>query len=273
MNPIRRRVDRSYLFVPGNRPERFDKSCAAGAHAVIVDLEDAVAATCKEGARRALAAWLSPGVAVTVRINAADSQWFHDDLRLCTNEGVAAIMLPKAEETAQVEQVAILGKPVLPLIETARGFAAAERIARVVGVQRLVFGSVDFQIDTGIKGDNEELVYFRSHLVLASRLAGRQPPVDGITRVIRDIEGLRAATARAVRLGFGGKICIHPAQVAVVNACFMPTDAEVRWAQRVIAASADENAISVDGEMIDRPAYLKAQRILGEAQWDLGDSL
>jgi len=259
---------RSYLFVPGDRPERFAKACASGAHAVIVDLEDAVAPERKVAARAALADWLNPERPVLVRINAADTAWFGEDCALAGRPGVAGIMLPKAERVDDLQALRAAGAAaVLPLIETAVGFDQARALARAAGVQRLVFGSIDFQLDLGIAGEDEELLAFRSGLVLASRLAGVAAPVDGVSTAIDDPARLAADAACARRLGFGGKLCIHPRQVQVVNAAFSPSEADVRWATRVLeaAAAAGGAAIAVDGKMVDRPVLLRAQAVLAEA--------
>lgn len=262
-------VARSYLFVPGNRHERFDKACAAGADAVIVDLEDAVPPAEKMAAREALARWLSPAQPVLVRINSADSAWFADDLSLCALPGVAGIVLPKAERFDDVAHVVSRGaQVVLPLVETAQGFWNAHALAQTRGVQRLMFGSIDFQLDMGIDGELEELLYFRSQLVLVSRVAGIQAPVDGVTVAIDDAEQLRADTQRARRLGFGGKLCIHPKQVAAVNRYFSPGEDEIAWARRVLqaAAAAKGAAVALDGKMVDLPVIRKAEEIVTEAE-------
>ena len=263
-------IARSYLFVPGNRPDRFDKACAAGAGAVIIDLEDAVPAADKSKARMAVEAWVSPAHPVIIRINGVSSNWFRDDVTCCRMPGVQAVMLPKTESVDHLRRVEeLLGQaiPILPLIETAHGFAGALEIAHDRSVQRLVFGSLDFQIDVGIPGDQQELLYFRSQLVLISRLAGIQAPVDGITTAIDNPEELRADTLRARRLGFGAKLCIHPKQIPLVNDCFRPTAEEISWAQRVVEAAAAANgaAVALSGQMVDRPVIVKAQRILDEA--------
>jgi citrate lyase subunit beta / citryl-CoA lyase len=218
-----------------------------------------------------VAAWLAGARAVVLRINGAETEWFEDDLTLCSLPGVAAVMVPKAESTDQLLAVAArtrTGVALLPQIETARGFANAAAIANCARVARLVFGSFDFQADLGIGGEDEELLYFRSQLVLVSRLAGILPPVDGVTLALDDAETLRAHTARARRLGFGGKLCIHPRQVPMVNECFRPTAEEVEWASKVVKASreAGGGAVSVDGRMVDRPVVLQAEGILCEAQ-------
>ena len=257
-------VPRSYLFVPGNRPERFDKALAAGADAVIVDLEDAVPEAEKDSARAAVARWLAPEKPVLVRINATGASAFRDDLELCRHPGVAGIVLPKAE--ALDEQLTDMAKPILPLIETAQGLWSVLAVASTPGVQRLLFGSIDFQVDLGIAGE-EELGFHRAQLVLASRVAGVLPPVDGVTTAINDDALIRADTLRARRLGFGGKLCIHPKQLAAVHAGFAPTADEVAWAGRVrdAAAAAGGAAVAVDGKMVDRPVILRAEEILAEA--------
>jgi len=258
---------RSYLFVPGNRPDRYAKALAAGADAVIVDLEDAVPPNDKPSARAALAAWLSPDHPVLIRINGAESQWFRKDLPMCKTPGVAGVLLPKAENVEDIRAVAGnsgAATPILPLIETARGFWNAHALAQAPNVQRFVFGSIDFQLDLGIQGEEEELLYFRSQLVLVSRIAGLEPPVDGVTTAIDDAERIRGDTLRARRLGFGAKLCIHPRQVNVVNECFEPTAEEESWAKRIVeAAEAVQGAaVSVDGKMVDRPVIARAEGIL-----------
>lgn len=263
-------VARSWLFVPGNRPERFAKAMASGADAVILDLEDAVAPADKLAAREAVAAWLSPDRPVYLRINAPDTEWFASDLDLVGHPGVAGVVLPKAEFAEVLAQVAVRLAPaavLLPLVETAFGIARAETLAAQPRVLRLMFGSIDFQLDLGIDGEGEELAFFRSKLVLASRLSGAQPPIDGVTTAIRDLDRLQAHTRRARRMGFGGKLCIHPDQVATVNRAFAPSDDELAWARKVVeaAGAADGGAVAVDGKMVDRPVLLKAQRMIAEA--------
>jgi citrate lyase subunit beta / citryl-CoA lyase len=258
---------RSYLFVPGNRPDRFAKACAAGADAVVVDLEDSVAAGDKMAARAAVAAWLTPAQPVLVRINVANSEWFRDDLKLGGKPGISGVLLPKAESIEDIHIVAGhfgADVPILPQIETAQGFWNALAMARAGGVQRLLFGSIDFQLDLGMAAQEEELLFFRSQIVLVSRLAGIQSPVDGVTTDINSAERVRADTLRAKRMGFGGKMCIHPKQVPVVNECFAPTPEEEAWARRVVEASAAAHggASSVDGKMVDRPVLALAEKIL-----------
>lgn len=257
---------RSYLFVPGDRAERFARARASGADAVVVDLEDAVAPASKGAARDAVAAALDAAAPVVLRVNGADTGWFADDARLAAHPGVAAVMLPKA---AAADAVAALrsasgGKPVVALVESAAGMANLAALAATPGVARLAFGSIDFQLDLDITDDDLALLAFRSRLVLASRVAGLPAPVDGVTTALDDAARIEAEARRARSLGFGGKLCIHPKQVAIVNDAFSPSPAELGWAQRVVDAAAASGgaAVAVDGRMVDAPVLARARRLL-----------
>lgn len=268
-------VVRSFLFVPGDRPERFPKAWSSGADAVILDLEDGVSADRKSFAREAVSAWLSTEHPVYVRVNGSRTEWFTADLAAAARPGVRGVMLPKAETPGQVEAVAraLPGSVgVVPLLETVSGIIDARDLARVPRVERLAFGSVDFQLDAGIQGDGDELLYARSRMVLASRAAGILPPVDGVTTDLDNPERLDADVDRARRLGFGGKLCVHPRQVASVNRGFLPTEREIAWARKVIEAarSAGAGAIRLDGELVDRPVVQRAEAILDRAQGQQG---
>lgn len=258
----------SYLFVPGNRPERFVKALAAGADQVILDLEDAVPPADKAVAREAVRAAFDPEFPVAVRINSADSEWFEQDLALCGLPGVAAVVLPKAAQVADIIRLRAAGaRSVLALIESAEGIANAVALASADGVERLMFGSIDFSVDLGIESEGLELDYFRLQLVLASRLGGIASPIDGVTTAIEDAALLHAEALRGRRLGFGGKLCIHPKQLAVVHDAYLPTAEQVQWAIRVLDAAKAANgaAVAVDGKMVDRPVMLKAERLLQAA--------
>lgn len=260
----------SLLFVPASRPERYAKALEAGSDAVIIDLEDAVAPADKDGARATLAAWLDPTHPVLVRINAADTPWFAADLELLARPGVSGVVLPKAEDPDDVLVASHAGGglPVLPLIESALGFEQRLALAHADRVPRLIFGHIDFQADLDMRATEDELLPFRMALVLASRLAGIAAPIDGVTTAIDDEGLLQNDALRARRLGFGGKLCIHPRQVGVVNRCFAPSADEIAWARRVIAADAAAGgaAVAVDGKMVDRPVVLRAQAILAEVR-------
>jgi citrate lyase subunit beta/citryl-CoA lyase len=263
-------IRRTYLFVPGNRPDRFEKARQSGAHAIILDLEDAVQSTQKDLAREAVASWLEPARPVYVRINGTGTPWFERDLEVVCLPGVMGVILPKAERPEQVAEVGarLTGEArVLPLLETALGIWNARALAQAPRVERLAFGSVDFQLNTGITGEREELLYARSRLVLASRVASILPPVDGVTTALDDLTRLRDDVAYARRLGFGGKLCIHPRQVETINRGFAPTEAEQAWARRVLEAAAapEAGALRLDGELIDRPVVGRARSILAQA--------
>jgi len=260
-------MPRSYLFVPADRPERYAKALGSGTDAVIVDLEDAVAPAAKDRARTILADWLRHSTGqVIVRINAAGTQWFDADLGLLRSAQVAAVMLPKAERRDDIARIP--HDCLLPLVETAAGVDALRELARAPRVQRLVFGSVDLQADLGILGEDQELLLFRSQLVLQSRLANIAAPVDGVCTAIDDNAVLEAETQRARRLGFGAKLCIHPRQVDAVNRGFTPSGQELAWARRVIdaMAAADGGAVAVDGKMVDKPVLLRAQALMQQAE-------
>ncbi len=262
--------EKSFLFVPGNRPERFDKACAAGADAVILDLEDAVAPAGKEAAREAVRRWLQQGGRAWLRVNGTDTPWHRDDLALMDLPGVAGVLLPKAERVQELQALARrtrAGMPLIPLVETAVGLWNARELASVGGVQRLAFGSVDFQVDLSIQGDGEELLFARSQLVLASRVAGVLPPVDGVTVAMDDDAVLQADVARARRLGFGGKLCIHPRQVPAIQAGLRPPSADLEWARRVIEAvdTAGHDAVRLEGKLVDKPVIDRARALLQEA--------
>ncbi|TBO60938.1 CoA ester lyase [Streptomyces kasugaensis] len=276
--------ERSWLFVPGDRPERFAKAAAAGADEVICDLEDAVAPEHKDAARREVTRRLAPGRRqrqpqgqgpgrgggfAYVRINGADTaQYAADVATVAEAPGLRGVVLPKSEQVDQLHAlIAALPRHarVIALVETALGVHQATALARVPGVHRLAFGSVDFALDVGARDEPEPLRYARSRLVLASRVAGIAAPLDGVTTRL-DAPDVLAADARAARgMGFGGKLAIHPAQIDGINAAFGPTPREREWAERVLAAvrEAGGSAIRVDGQMIDRPRVELARRLLG----------
>ena len=262
-------INRSYLFVPADRPERYAKALASGADGVIVDLEDAIAPASKDTARQALANWLEHvgDASIVVRINGFGTPWFDADRDLVTSSpNVAVVMLPKAD--ADSPWPVLADKPVLALVESAAGIAAARAIARAPQVRRLAFGSIDLSLDLGVEGDDDALLYVRSELVLASRLANLPPPVDGVCTAINDPSILATHVQRARRLGFGGVLCIHPSQVAAVNSGFEPSAEQLAWARRVIAASAQSGgaAVAVDGKMVDRPVLIRAEAIVAASR-------
>jgi citrate lyase subunit beta/citryl-CoA lyase len=261
--------ERSYLFVPGNRPERFGKARTSGADAVIFDLEDAVQPQDKPAARDTVRAYMDAGRPAFVRINAVDTEWFANDIAAIANHpGVTGIVLPKAETREQIETVLAHAHPsltILAIVETARGFANLAQLCAAPRVQRMVFGTLDFQIDLNIEGDGEELDMFRSQIVLASRLAGLTTPVDGVSTVLDDPVAIESEARRGRRFGFGAKLCIHPLQIDAVHRAYAWTDTELAWAKRVLQAveASSGAAVAVDGKMVDMPVILKARRMVG----------
>jgi citrate lyase subunit beta/citryl-CoA lyase len=270
---------RTYLFVPANRPDRFGKALASGADAVVLDLEDAVTADAKDAARGAVRAWAATATPAeraraVVRVNDTASPHIADDLRLVAASGLPAVMLPKAEtaEDVAVVRAAAPGTDVLALVESARGVAAAEKLARADGVTRLVFGTLDYALDLDIEIDqdideqSDGLSYAAGRLAVASRLGGLATPVAGVTPQLDDEARLLADLAWSRRHGFGAKLCIHPAQVAPIHAGLTPTPQAVAFAHRVLAAeAASPGAARLDGRMIDRPVVAAAQRTLHRA--------
>ena len=267
---------RTLLFVPGNRPERFEKAAASGADAVVLDFEDAVPPAEKAAARDAVRqAWTrlaAHGVPVVVRVNSAASGFLADDLAALEDLGpAAAVMLPKAENAAHVAAVraALPRADVVPLVETALALRGLDAVAAAPGVVRLAIGHLDFMADTGMSWSEgePELAPLRFAVSVASRIAEIAPPVDGVTVQTDDVRRLRADTLRAKRFGFGGKLCIHPRQVPVVHEAFAPSDEELAWAQRVVEAdrASGGRAVKVDGRMVDAPVVTTARRILERA--------
>lgn len=260
---------RSYLFVPGDREERFEKAAASGAHEIIIDLEDAVGPDKKEEARAAIARWFANGGKGAVRMNAAGSPWFDDDLALLNGLVTAKIMVAKAEaKSVQTVARRIPDRPLIALVETVEGLVNLRDIATTKGVQRLAFGHLDFCLDARMPGVEEELNSVRFQLAIQSRHAGLDRPIDGVTVVLDGAEQISSDVARAKNFGFGAKLCIHPKQVTFVNQGFAPSVDDVAWANRVVDATKTANGavVNVDGKMVDRPVVELAMSILADAE-------
>ncbi|MDX3904163.1 MAG: CoA ester lyase [Pigmentiphaga sp.] len=264
---------RSALFVPADRPERLPKALGSGADAVIADLEDAVEASAKSAARHALAGFLDThvGARVVVRVNAVDTPYFNDDLALCASlPGVAAVMLPKADSADIVRLAATAGKPVWPLVESARAVLALPELAQAPGAAQLVFGTLDFALDLGLDAAADAgravLDHVRHQLLLHARSAGLPGPLDGVHPRLDDAAGLRAEAARARAAGMGGMLCVHPSQVPIINESFQPSAEELDWARRVVQASTGQRgAFRLDGQMVDAPVVRRARLIIEQA--------
>jgi citrate lyase subunit beta/citryl-CoA lyase len=260
----------TYLFVPGNRPDRFDKAMTARAGAVIVDLEDAVSPADKAGARDSFEGWYrSAGVAperLLLRINDESTPWFDDDIAVIRRTGVRGVVLPKAESAAQIDRVGVALPDdgfVIALVETARGILAVNELAHARRLQRIAFGTLDYALDLDLTGDERGFLYPASRIAIASRAAGIATPVAGVTADIGDESKILADLASARACGFGAKLCIHPKQVDAIRASLLPSEAEIQWARRVVAAAeSGAGAVQIDGRMVDRPVIGKARRIL-----------
>ena len=282
-------VFRSLLFAPGNHARRVEKALTLDADVVILDLEDAVAIAEKSATReKVVAAFQAPRRALGyVRVNAFDTPFCFEDLRAVVTAGIDGILLPKVESPAQLVAVdwavgaleRARGLPeggidIVPIVETARGVRELRDIAGSgTRVRRLSFGAGDYTLDVGMTWtlDERELDHVRTALVVESRAAGLEPPIDTVFIHLREADALRRSTERARNLGFQGKLCIHPAQLGPVNEAFTPSDEDIALAERHVAAFDEAEArgsvsIQVDGYFIDYPIVAKARRTIRIAE-------
>jgi len=255
----------SYLFVPASTPDRIPKALATDAHRVIIDLEDGVGVNDKESARAGLAQ-LDIEHRVVVRVNAIGTSFFEADVNAISDlPWVESIMLPKVESALHVERLRSLIPSriaILALVESALGIVRLDEIA-AARPGRLVFGSADYLADIGAAFSTEVLSYPRTRLVIASRAFSLPSPVDGPAIVMKDVDAIRADSQDAQALGMGAKLCIHPAQVPVVNDVFGVSDELRRWATAVLAEAQNHSgAFSFEGDMIDEPILKRARLIL-----------
>lgn len=280
---------RSHLYAPGNNSKLLDKVWTAGADAIILDLEDSVPTGEKETARALVAKALEQHAAssvpgVFVRINHPSGPWAKPDVRAVVRRGLTGIRIPKVEDAETIQRVAdwvnaaeaAAGLPamqirLLPILESGigvwRAFEIASAHPRVVC---LSYGAADLGSDLGlvIGPEESELLYVRSHLVVASRAARVRPPVDTVYTRLDDSEGLEAAARRARALGFFGKAAIHPRQIPIINAVFTPTREELAHAREIVAVAAEAEAHGTGslrvgaGEFIDTAIVKQAREIL-----------
>lgn len=269
----------TWLYVPGDRPERFGRALTSGADIVIVDLEDAVAAERKTAARDAVRALLGQATStpVVVRINDARTHWAADDLAMLSRApAVAGVRIPKVESADDVRYVCdALDGRALPLhcaIESARGLEAAFGIATSdPSVASIGLGEADLRSDLGIS-DEDGLLWARSRIVVAARAARLLPPAMSVYPAVKDLEGLAASCRRGRALGFLGRAAIHPRQLPVIEAAFRPSEAEVRDARALLdalaSAGARHDAVAVlpDGHFVDRAMVEGAQRVIALAE-------
>lgn len=270
---------RSHLYVPGDRPDMLAGALDRGADALIADLEDAVPVAAKEAARQAVAAWLATArprdVEIWVRVNSGPLR--EDDIRaVAKNPALTGIIVAKAERADLVEvdgQLTDIGSAarLVPLIETAAAVLEAPDLARAPRVLRLHLGEADLRADTGIDPgpDERELLWPRTQIVMAAAAAGIEPPVAAVSTEYRDLAAFRASTEAMARLGFLGRACIHPAQVAVANEVFTPAPEAVERARELLARFTAEGsgvAVDADGRMVDEAVVRQARRLLERAR-------
>lgn len=273
---------RSKLFVPASRPELFEKALASQADALSFDLEDAVAPTRKQAAREDLARWLASPASdladtphqkkIIVRVNAADTPDFADDLAVLGGLPIDVLNLPKVESAAALraaaEQAIEAGfkGEFLVTVETPRALACAAELAgahpRVAGLQ---LGLADLFEPLGIdRYQPETLRAVMLALRLGAGCAGKYA-MDAAYARVRDADGFRAEAQLARSLGFLGKSCVHPSQVAIANEVFGFSAEEIEEAQRIVAASREQDGVGaflLDGKMIDAPFVRRAQDVL-----------
>lgn len=293
---MRGRRWRTVLFVPADRPDRIATAHSRGADAIVIDLEDAVAAAEKERVRDALVNLLAhdtPRGPLVVRVNSCDTPWFADDVAALSPvlDSLDAVMLPKAAGPEDVRALASLldaveglgaghGRvQIMPVIETAVGVLDARPIAAASSrTSTMLFGSADLSADLGItaSADGAELAPARSLVVLAAAAAGRPPPMDGPHLTLGDDDGLRRAARSAKALGFGGKAVIHPDQIPTVHGVFGVDQTELAWAHQVEAAyrAAEASGRGVarlaDGTFIDGPVVKQARAVIAAAHEEAG---
>jgi len=266
---------RSLLFAPGDDRHKLENALASGADGLIADLEDAVAEDRKGSARQlvveVLQAATGPSVRM-VRINQPGSELAAADLVALADLALEAIVVPKATP----EGLATLGRhgpAIVAIVETAAGLARVGEIAAAPRVAALALGAVDLSVELGLepRGDGQELLYARSLIVLESAVAGLRSPFDIVHLDTADEESLESEACLARSLGFRGKLCIHPAQVAIVNRVFTPSEKEVERASQLVRAyeKSVRNGVGTfafNGEMVDRPVVERARRLLTEAE-------
>jgi citrate lyase subunit beta/citryl-CoA lyase len=269
------RTPRSLLFAPGDDPRKLVKAIAAGAALAVADLEDAVAEERKVGARatvaQALVSRKPDGGRCAVRINELDGPYGADDLRVAVEAGADAIVVPKASAAALGALAVGDLPPVIAIIETAIGLQESAAIAATPGVSGLILGAVDLGLELRLtrRVDGLELVFARSKLVMDSAAAGIGPPIDVVHVDLDAPDALRDECLLARSLGFGGKACIHPKQIPIVEAAFGPTEAQVDGARRIVrefeaALARGAGVVAIDGQMVDRPGYERALDLIND---------
>lgn len=258
---------RSLLAVPGHRPDRFAKAVASGADLVMLDLEDSVGVALKDQARDNVDQWLSGGNAATcvVRINDASTPWHRADLSMLAGHHTVVVVpkITQARDVVTVLRQLGAGARVIAILETAAGILRAEEISGTPGVVRTIFGNADLGSELAVDpADGRPFGYARSTVVLAAAANHLPQPLDGATVALEDTDAVAEDSRRAAALGFGGKACLHPRQVAVVNDIFTPSPEVLAWARDVLASTEDGSVVRLNGEIVGKPILDRARRIL-----------
>ena len=262
----------TFLFVPGNRPDRFASAWNAGADVVILDLEASVHPDSKAQAREEVVRWLqiAPShVTPLIRVNQPGSPALASDLLALRDLPSLGLMCSYAQLGHSLDAVlaAASGRhPVVLLIENAQGVEQASQLASSPGVCRLAFGNMDYVTELHLGSGTVGLIYPSSKIAVASSCAGLPPPIAGVTADIHNAEILSRDMHFERDIGFGAKMCIHPKQVAPVREIFEPSPAETAWAHKILAATSKSHAVSVDGQMVDRPVIDRARAIVARAR-------
>ncbi|WP_350316007.1 CoA ester lyase [Pectobacterium aroidearum] len=282
---------KTYLFVPGNAPHRFQHAVSCGADAVIFDLEDAVHPDEKKQARENIIQWDKNDTPVSeinckryIRLNKFDSVAFREDIefpnKLNNKEKLRnnaksrhkivtwEIVLPKIESAEMLNDAREMinrnrldNVNIIVIIETARGLHNAEEIC-AAGVERVAFGSLDFSLDIHCDQSLYALLYARSRIVLASRLADLPPPIDCVNPDFTHHDRVLADALHARSLGFSAKLCIHPSQIDAVQQAFATDRSKLDWAKQVLKAAEHSYAFQINGEMVDLPVIEQARQLL-----------
>jgi citrate lyase subunit beta/citryl-CoA lyase/(S)-citramalyl-CoA lyase len=262
---------RSQLFVPGNRPDRFEKACQTKADLVCIDLEDAVGVAEKSSAREEALNWLATTQHkhVGVRINPVETEFGKEDISALIESDLTLpfVMIPKLDSADQVKRL----NDVLPdrlgdffaIIETAKGLVNCHKIYKQPRVKLSIYGAIDYAGDVGCDLSWETHLYARSRLI-AYATAHDVTLFDTPHTDVRNIADCEASTRRAKTLGIFARSAIHPAQIAAIHKALKPSEAEVAHAKRVIDAfeEAKGNVALLDGKMIEEPMVKAARRIL-----------
>ncbi len=257
----------SLLFVPGSRPERFDKALASGADLVAIDFEDSVGPADKESARAAALAAMGPA-RLGIRINGVRTRTGLADLLAVANADAAPpfVMVPMVETVAELEIVhAILPDvPMIPLIETVKGLRVADAIAAAPGIGGLMLGGADFAGELGVAMSWDALFAARAHIAMACASA-RVPAIDVPYLDLDNLDGLAAEVTRIAAMGFAAKAVVHPKHVAVLHQVLRPTAEQIAEAHAAEAAyaAAGQSAVRWNGKMLEAPVMARYRRILG----------